>query len=213
VLGTSPNADADELRRAFVKLARRYHPDRHIGADAATRREAEQRMREITEAWAVLGDPERRRRYDLGMGDRASGRRPAGGHPGGTANRSGSTSRAGQGAGRSATGSAASGTGRPPTGGPRPASAEGRHWRHYAPGSASSGRRPLGEQLLLLSPVMLIGAAGVAAFFGLVIGWPPFFALALVCLILAAAAFFLLPILAMTRGSTRRRGRGPKRSY
>jgi len=197
------------LRRAFVALARRYHPDRHIGADAATRRDAERKMREITEAWAVLGDPERRRRYDQGLGDRA---RPASSTGSGSATgpvRSGTTSRQGG-------TSAGAGVPRSPTAGrgaPQPGvSSEGRHWRHYAPGSAAAPRR-VGEQLLLLSPVALVATAGVFAFFGLVIGWPPFFGISLTCLIAAAAAFFMLPIWAMTRGSARRSGRRQKRAY
>jgi curved DNA-binding protein CbpA len=62
VLGVRPGADADELRHAYLTLARRHHPDRV--ADIGARPAAEARMREINEAWAVLGDPERRRFYD-----------------------------------------------------------------------------------------------------------------------------------------------------
>jgi curved DNA-binding protein CbpA len=208
VLGASRDADAEQLRRAFVALARRYHPDRHIGADATTRRDAERRMREITEAWAVLGDPERRRRYDQGLGDRA---RPASSTGQGPV-RSGTTSRQGGSSGPSHPGGPRPGASRPAA--PRPdVSSEGRHWRHYAPGSSSTPRRRVGEQLLLLSPVALVATAGVFAFFGLVIGWPPFFGISLSCLIAAAAAFFMLPIWAMTRGSTRRGGRRQKRAY
>jgi hypothetical protein len=59
--------------------------------------------------------------------------------------------------------------------------------------------------------VLLLAAAGMAGMAGAIIGWPPFYGLALICLIVAAASFFMLPIWAMTRG--RRAGRGPKRSY
>jgi DnaJ-domain-containing protein 1 len=214
VLGVSADADAEALRRAFVALARRFHPDRHVGGDETTRREAERRMREITEAWAVLGDPVRRRRYDLGLGDRArserdraSGSEPGKAAPG--AGKAGSATGAGR-AGTSARSGNPSGSGRNGTA----SGAEGRHWRAYAsPGSAAADRRPAGEQLLLLSPIALVVAAGMCGLMGAIVGWPPFYAAALVCLIGAAAAFFLLPILAMTRGSSRRGGRGPKRSY
>jgi hypothetical protein len=198
-LGVSSDASPEELRRAFVGLARRFHPDRHVGGDPAVRREAERRMREVTEAWAVLGDPQRRRYYDLGLGDPV-----ARGGRGGAATGGG----AAQAAPRQ------SGTGRPAGGGGaagRSTDPAARPWRSYAsPGPASTARSSA-EQLLLLSPVLLLAAAGLAGMAGAIIGWPPFYGLALVCLIVAAACFFMLPIWAMTRG--RRAGRGPKRSY
>lgn len=58
VLGVDPAADEATLRQAYVALARRHHPD-VTGGDAA-------QMRTINAAWAVLGDPVRRARYDLG---------------------------------------------------------------------------------------------------------------------------------------------------
>jgi hypothetical protein len=63
VLGVAPDAAPAEVRRAYLTLARRHHPDR-AGGDAA-------RMRTINDAWATLGDPARRRQYDLVL------RRPA----------------------------------------------------------------------------------------------------------------------------------------
>jgi hypothetical protein len=57
VLGVSSDAEPREVHRAYLALARRHHPDRSGGDDA--------RMRSINEAWAVLGDPARRRHYDL----------------------------------------------------------------------------------------------------------------------------------------------------
>ena len=207
VLGASPNADAEELRRAFVAMARRFHPDRHIGAQPSVRREAEQRMRQITEAWAVLGDRERRRRYDLGLGDRLP--------------RSGSAGSAGSGAATPAAGRS-SGPGSGPTGGTETSAGQGaastsaaeRDWRAYAsPGADAGPGRSLLAQMLLLSPVLLLFAAGMLGLLGMIVGWPPFFGFALVCVIGAATGFFMLPIWAMTRGNVRRGGRGPKRSY
>ncbi|MDY7108487.1 MAG: DnaJ C-terminal domain-containing protein [Planctomycetota bacterium] len=58
VLGVSRDASADEIRKAYRKLARRYHPDVNKDSDAA------QRFAEITEAYDVLNDPERRKTYD-----------------------------------------------------------------------------------------------------------------------------------------------------
>jgi curved DNA-binding protein CbpA len=63
VLGVRPDAGPAELRRAYLALARRHHPDRHAGDPAETAR-AEARMQQVNAAWAVLGDPETRARYD-----------------------------------------------------------------------------------------------------------------------------------------------------
>ncbi len=59
VLGVPRDADAAAVRRAYLDLARRHHPDRG-GGDAEA-------MRAVNEAWATLGDPVKRRRYDLGV--------------------------------------------------------------------------------------------------------------------------------------------------
>jgi curved DNA-binding protein len=57
-LGVAREAPADEIRKAFRKLARKYHPDVSKEADA------EARMKEVNEAYAVLSDPEKRAAYD-----------------------------------------------------------------------------------------------------------------------------------------------------
>ena len=63
ILGVARDATADEIKKAFRKLARKYHPD--ISKEA----NAEQRMKEVNEAYAVLSDPEKRAAYDqLGRG-------------------------------------------------------------------------------------------------------------------------------------------------
>ncbi|MCP9799078.1 MULTISPECIES: J domain-containing protein [unclassified Cyanobium] len=59
VLGVERGTDADGIKRAFRKLARQYHPDVNPG-DAS----AEARFKEISEAYEVLSDPEKRRRYE-----------------------------------------------------------------------------------------------------------------------------------------------------
>jgi molecular chaperone DnaJ len=58
VLGVGRNATQDELKSAFRQLARQYHPDVNKSADA------EERFKEINEAYVVLSDPERRSAYD-----------------------------------------------------------------------------------------------------------------------------------------------------
>jgi len=60
-LGVAPSASPAEIRRAYLHAARLAHPDFHTDADAATRSEAEERMRQVNQAWQVLGDAERRR--------------------------------------------------------------------------------------------------------------------------------------------------------
>jgi curved DNA-binding protein CbpA len=65
VLGVAPEAAADDVRRAYLARAREAHPDRHIDASGAQRADAERRMQKVNEAWRVLGNPRRRRRYDL----------------------------------------------------------------------------------------------------------------------------------------------------
>ncbi|MEW5892150.1 MAG: DnaJ C-terminal domain-containing protein [Pseudomonadota bacterium] len=65
VLGVPKEATADEIKKAFRRLARKYHPD------VSKEPEAEARMKEVNEAYAVLSDPEKRAAYDqLGQGRR-----------------------------------------------------------------------------------------------------------------------------------------------
>jgi DnaJ-class molecular chaperone len=58
VLGVERGAPQDEIKGAFRKLAFKYHPDRNKAPDA------EERFKEISEAYGVLSDPEKRRQYD-----------------------------------------------------------------------------------------------------------------------------------------------------
>jgi curved DNA-binding protein len=58
-LGVSKNADQKEIKKAFRKLARQYHPDVNKGD-----KEAENRFKEINEAYEVLSDPDKRQKYD-----------------------------------------------------------------------------------------------------------------------------------------------------
>jgi hypothetical protein len=64
VLGVAPDASAATIRRAYVDLARRYHPDYHTTAAPAVRAANERAMQAVNEAWSVLSDPAERQRYD-----------------------------------------------------------------------------------------------------------------------------------------------------
>ena len=59
VLGVPKNASASEIKKAYRKLAQQHHPDANAG-----NAEAEERFKEISAAHDVLGDEERRKRYD-----------------------------------------------------------------------------------------------------------------------------------------------------
>ncbi len=60
LLGVEREASGEEIKKAYRKLALKYHPDRNRGDPGC-----EDRLKEVNEAYHVLGDEEKRRRYDL----------------------------------------------------------------------------------------------------------------------------------------------------
>lgn len=64
VLGVSREATVEEIKRAYHRRARLYHPDRHAASPMPVRTEAERWMQSLNIAWQVLQDDRRRRRYD-----------------------------------------------------------------------------------------------------------------------------------------------------
>lgn len=84
VLGVSEKASGDEIKKAYRKLAKAYHPDANRGDEKAA-----DRFKEIGEAYSVLSDAEKRKQYDqmrrlgsLGFGGGRGGPRPSPGGPG-----------------------------------------------------------------------------------------------------------------------------------
>jgi molecular chaperone DnaJ len=76
-LGVDKQATAEDIKKAYRKLARQYHPDRNPDD-----KQAEARFKEISQAHDVLGDPEKRKQYDSGSGAFAAGAGPGGGFGG-----------------------------------------------------------------------------------------------------------------------------------
>lgn len=76
ILGVDRNASEAEIKSAFRKLALQYHPDRNPG-----NKQAEEKFKEINEAYEVLSDPEKRQRYD-NLGDSYTRWQQRGGAPG-----------------------------------------------------------------------------------------------------------------------------------
>jgi molecular chaperone DnaJ len=76
-LGVAKKATPEEIKKSYRKLARKYHPDRNPDD-----KDAEARFKEISQAYDVLGDPDKRKQYDSGTGPFATGGGPGGGFGG-----------------------------------------------------------------------------------------------------------------------------------
>jgi DnaJ-class molecular chaperone len=71
LLGVAPTASADEIQKAYRKLAKKHHPDLNPGDKAA-----EDKFKDISAAYSLLGDVEKRRRFDAGEIDASGAERP-----------------------------------------------------------------------------------------------------------------------------------------
>src|SRR6195256_1295699 len=78
ILGVKKTASADEIKKAYRSLAKKFHPDKNKG-----NKEAENKFKEISEADAVLSDKEKREQYDRLGKEAFSGQNPfaGGGNP------------------------------------------------------------------------------------------------------------------------------------
>ncbi len=67
ILGVAKSASGDEIKKAFRKLALKHHPDRHSTAEPQVREAEEKIFKEISSAYSILSDPEKKSRYDSGQ--------------------------------------------------------------------------------------------------------------------------------------------------
>ena len=63
ILEIDKNADTNEIKKSYRKLARKWHPDKNNQSE-----ESQEKFKKINEAYAVLSDPQKRRQYDMGGG-------------------------------------------------------------------------------------------------------------------------------------------------
>src|SRR3984885_13652525 len=71
ILGVAPTASSDEIQKAFGQVAKKLHPDLNPGDKAA-----EEKFKEVARAYDLLGDAEKRKRFDAGEIDAAGAERP-----------------------------------------------------------------------------------------------------------------------------------------
>lgn len=171
VLGVSVSASPTEVRRAYLRAAREAHPDFHTEADARTRSEAEEQMRRVNEAWAVVGDPDLRRDYDRLLAD---GER--------TERRAERRNRA---------------TGAPSPDFVPYVDDDTDYAALLDDAAPGNGARV--PRAVQLAPVVLLAVAVFSLSAGLVASFAPLLALGVICLVLSGLSFVLTPALAVMR--------------
>ena len=88
ILELQKNASVDEIKQAYRKLAKKYHPDLYTHASEAEKKKAEAKIKEINQAYSVLSDPQKKKVYDTyGSEDpmRAGASQGGGGYSGSSA--------------------------------------------------------------------------------------------------------------------------------
>jgi hypothetical protein len=178
VLGVGHRSGPAEIRRAYLALARQHHPDAHAGAGEADRVRAEARMREINDAWALLSDPERKRRFDATVDPPPA---PQGAR---TVPSPGWRPRQDDTAWMD----------------------DFEAWKYETDDVVPPDPPSVGRTTLTIFPVALFGISVAAGCVAMVLQSRPLLAISFVGVAMAALLFLVLPMLAMAR-SGRRRGR------
>lgn len=187
VLGVPPSASSGDVRKAYLDLARRHHPDRAVGSGAeaaAATRADDDRMREINAAWTTLRDADRRFAYDQEL-----------------ARRHGESSGPGSGDGRSSR----RGPGHQAPRRTRPENATSPGWRPIDDEELDDldllDDTPVeGTDLprwLQVGPALLLLVGLVGLVVGLVASISPLIALGLAALVLSAVSFLAVPFFAV----------------
>ena len=179
LLGLPATASQDEIRAAYRALARRHHPDTQYDVDPATADRSRQTMAALNAAWAVLGDPTRRRAYDAGLDGGGGGpsARPRPMAPTGNDNRPGPDWRP-----FSEYEVDPEDLDDEPYGNPPP-------------------RRPADS--MVMTPVLLVLIAVGLFFLSTVVQWPGLRMFAILLLPVAGAGFVAAPLFVMIRGRSR----------
>ncbi len=169
VLGVDPAADTEAVRAAYLRLARRLHPDFHSDADAATRASLQRKMQQVNASWRLLRDPEERLIYDQGR------RAAAGSTAAGRAGRAGRSSHTDE---------------NPPLG-------RSEIYDEVRSTYDSTGPSdPIRARLVALT-VVALGVAVLFGIGWIIIGWRGFGSGLLVALFVAFGAFFSIPLSAV----------------
>lgn len=178
-LGVARTEGADVIRRAYLALAREFHPDFHADAPEPVRRENARRMQEVNDAWAVLGDAAARSAYDRSasrLEDPGVARRAAR-EPGMPVGK-GWTPRAGDDGWMD----------------------DFQAWADERDDLAPDVPRSTSRRMVTILPVAMF-AASVACFaLGGILTARPLIALGAIAFVLSIGLFFFLPVFEMTRG-------------